>query len=415
RYSWKPYQGDSLNPPDHMYSIYTIKQETRAKSYSSPHVPDQTTKTYKASRFKNQESLNIKTKSFANSDIEGLGEELRGVEGLGEELRQSLRSFFHILQQYVVEKDLMNNVEKGGVEKRCVELGNDVSKGVDSSADKVKFGYVNDEMLDSNDGYYKLKLPSEQANSVKSSYASMAKNQCVDKKLMLIPTEIGTDGVEVVIFDEEIVKEGKPKKLPLWVKLKNLSLEAWSIKGLSTIASRIVTPLIMDQITSNMCKVGTERVGFARVLIKVEASKGLPDTVEIEYMISDRVCLVTMTSNCSSKPKTDEKIKESKKAKARKGNVRDDFVKVNHRKKNVNNTKGNIRNETKIETCKNPMMYKLVEKKKAHNGEILDEVQRRNGDGGKNLKDLESPRTSHGWNVNKSIIESIRKSSNKYS
>nr|GEZ34658.1 integrase, catalytic region, zinc finger, CCHC-type, peptidase aspartic, catalytic [Tanacetum cinerariifolium] len=28
--SWKPCQGDSLNPPDHMYSIYTIKWETEA-------------------------------------------------------------------------------------------------------------------------------------------------------------------------------------------------------------------------------------------------------------------------------------------------------------------------------------------------------------------------------------------------
>nr|GEU99182.1 hypothetical protein [Tanacetum cinerariifolium] len=27
--SWKPCQGDSLNPPDHRYSIYTIKRETR--------------------------------------------------------------------------------------------------------------------------------------------------------------------------------------------------------------------------------------------------------------------------------------------------------------------------------------------------------------------------------------------------
>nr|GEU92825.1 putative RNA-directed DNA polymerase [Tanacetum cinerariifolium] len=27
--SWKPCQGDSLNPPDHMYSVYTIKRETR--------------------------------------------------------------------------------------------------------------------------------------------------------------------------------------------------------------------------------------------------------------------------------------------------------------------------------------------------------------------------------------------------
>nr|GEW18098.1 hypothetical protein [Tanacetum cinerariifolium] len=43
-----------------------------AKLDSSPHVHAQTTKTYQTSRFKNQESSNIKTKISANSDLQDL-------------------------------------------------------------------------------------------------------------------------------------------------------------------------------------------------------------------------------------------------------------------------------------------------------------------------------------------------------
>ncbi|GJR21656.1 hypothetical protein Tco_0970183 [Tanacetum coccineum] len=81
--SWKPYQGDSLNLPDHMYNIYTVKRSSRNRRYkrrccsliptesnSIPHVYAQTTKTY----YKHQDSSIkkaqvLKTKTFANSDI----------------------------------------------------------------------------------------------------------------------------------------------------------------------------------------------------------------------------------------------------------------------------------------------------------------------------------------------------------
>ncbi|GKD36276.1 RNA-directed DNA polymerase, eukaryota, reverse transcriptase zinc-binding domain protein [Tanacetum coccineum] len=39
----------------------------------------------------------------------------------------------------------------------------------------------------------------------------------------------------------------------------------------------------MDQATTNMCKIGYGRVRFARVLIDLEAEKGLPDKTEIVY------------------------------------------------------------------------------------------------------------------------------------
>nr|GEV06172.1 integrase, catalytic region, zinc finger, CCHC-type, peptidase aspartic, catalytic [Tanacetum cinerariifolium] len=69
--SWKPYQGDSLNLPDHRIRRRCCSL-IPSDSDSTPHAHAQTTKSYKASRFKNQESSNIKTKIFANSDIQYL-------------------------------------------------------------------------------------------------------------------------------------------------------------------------------------------------------------------------------------------------------------------------------------------------------------------------------------------------------
>nr|GEV68074.1 DUF4283 domain-containing protein [Tanacetum cinerariifolium] len=130
----------------------------------------------------------------------------------------------------------------------------------------------------------------------KASYAKMASSS-LDNKLNLIPTEINDDGIEVVIFDEEIVNEGSKKwelivcgyfvgykmsyqelsynLFRMWGKygLKSIIPNALSTKGISVVASRLGTPLIMDQITTNMCKLGNGRVGFARVLIDVEVEK----------------------------------------------------------------------------------------------------------------------------------------------
>ncbi|GJS34134.1 hypothetical protein Tco_0532516 [Tanacetum coccineum] len=75
--SWKPCQGDSLNLPDHRYSIYTVKRSYGTDSYkdgdgdasfqlksdSLPHAHAQTTKTYyklRDSRIKKAQELKDK-------------------------------------------------------------------------------------------------------------------------------------------------------------------------------------------------------------------------------------------------------------------------------------------------------------------------------------------------------------------
>ncbi|GKC47082.1 RNA-directed DNA polymerase, eukaryota, reverse transcriptase zinc-binding domain protein [Tanacetum coccineum] len=148
------------------------------------------------------------------------------------------------------------------------------------------------------------------SKSSHSSYASVVKNDDIPNSLDFIPTVITETGNEVVIFDEEIVKQGserwcltvcghfvgydmyiselrynirrmwgkfgiadidkwknemkpeigmtkvEPKKLPVWVKITNLPLEAWCVKGISEMASSLGKPILMDTVTATICHKG---------------------------------------------------------------------------------------------------------------------------------------------------------------
>ncbi|GJV56808.1 RNA-directed DNA polymerase, eukaryota, reverse transcriptase zinc-binding domain protein [Tanacetum coccineum] len=347
--------------------------------------------------------------------------------------------------------------------------------------------------------------------------------------LMLIPTEVGMDGTEVVIFDDEIVKEGskkwelivcgyfmgykmsyqelrynlyrmwgkfglkhifphgngvflfkfknengindvikngpwmvngkpmfvqkwdptvclekaEPTKLPLWVKFKNLPLEAWNTKGISAIASRLGNPLIMDQVTTHMCNMGNGRAGYARVLIEVEAGKGLPDQIEIVYRNSDNMeigrkfikveydwklpmcsfCLVFghKDDKCGCRPKTVEELKSNreearKEEEAKRKSKEEEFVQVN-RKKQFGRNAGN-----KQGTKKNNVTYEPVNKEKVNvdkekvnaKGSMGSSSNVQNADNGKKVESG-SPNTRNKWKVNNEVIDSIKRSANKFS
>ncbi|GJY82054.1 RNA-directed DNA polymerase, eukaryota, reverse transcriptase zinc-binding domain protein [Tanacetum coccineum] len=202
------------------------------------------------------------------------------------------------------------------------------------------------------------------------SYASMVKSDDIPVSLEFIPTLFTENGNEVVIFDEEIVKQGserwgltvcghfvgfdmhiselrynirrmwgkfgiveidrwkngwymfkfrdeigmnavlekgpwmvrnkplfvqkwnseigmskvEPKKLPVWVKLNSVPLEAWCVKGISALASSLGKPILMDTVTATMCHKGIGNFGFARVLVEMDAEKDLKDEIEIHYV-----------------------------------------------------------------------------------------------------------------------------------
>nr|GFA29917.1 zinc knuckle CX2CX4HX4C [Tanacetum cinerariifolium]GFA44802.1 zinc knuckle CX2CX4HX4C [Tanacetum cinerariifolium] len=62
-----------------------------------------------------------------------------------------------------------------------------------------------------------------------------------------------------------------PCKIPVWIRLPNVPLEAWNVKGISAI-SRLGFAR------------GSGRLGFARVLVEINAEKPFLDSVEISYL-----------------------------------------------------------------------------------------------------------------------------------
>ncbi|GKB04620.1 zinc knuckle CX2CX4HX4C containing protein, partial [Tanacetum coccineum] len=71
-------------------------------------------------------------------------------------------------------------------------------------------------------------------------------------------------------------------KVPLWVKIFDIPLEACNIEGISRISSIIGVLIIMDKTTS-ICERPYGKASFASVLVDVDAAKGLVNVVEVWY------------------------------------------------------------------------------------------------------------------------------------
>ncbi|GKA07497.1 RNA-directed DNA polymerase, eukaryota, reverse transcriptase zinc-binding domain protein [Tanacetum coccineum] len=72
-------------------------------------------------------------------------------------------------------------------------------------------------------------------------------------------------------------------KVPLWVTLVNIPMEAWSSEGISALASSLGKPLQMDNMTARRCQFGEGRLDFARVLVEFDVVKGCKEKIEIQY------------------------------------------------------------------------------------------------------------------------------------
>ena len=75
----------------------------------------------------------------------------------------------------------------------------------------------------------------------------------------------------------------EPSKLPVWVKMVDIPLEAWSVEGITALASSLGIPILMDNMTAAMCHKGMGNLGYARVLVEIKAEKGLKKCIEIKY------------------------------------------------------------------------------------------------------------------------------------
>nr|GEW43702.1 hypothetical protein [Tanacetum cinerariifolium] len=65
--------------------------------------------------------------------------------------------------------------------------------------------------------------------------------------------------------------------------LVEVPLEAWNTHGISRFASSLGNPIIIDEITASMCEKAYGRANFARVLIEIDVTKELADSIEVCY------------------------------------------------------------------------------------------------------------------------------------
>nr|GEX70848.1 RNA-directed DNA polymerase, eukaryota, reverse transcriptase zinc-binding domain protein [Tanacetum cinerariifolium] len=95
------------------------------------------------------------------------------------------------------------------------------------------------------------------------------------------------------------IDKSEPEQIPLWMKMCNVPLKAWTAKGINALASRIGIPLIMDDVTATMCTKGIGRVIYDRVLVEVFAKRGLPNDIEVVYRNGrqEEICRKSVKNN----------------------------------------------------------------------------------------------------------------------
>ncbi|PWA74759.1 RNA-directed DNA polymerase, eukaryota, Reverse transcriptase zinc-binding domain protein [Artemisia annua] len=379
-----------------------------------------------------------------------------------------------------------NEKVDGGVQNSEVNKSDGDKDNVVNQGDVVKDGStVGVENVDQKEEVNGKKLGNEEQNSgVKNkSYAAATGNlNDLSKKLFAVPTEIDEDGLDKVVnsgpwmvsnkpffvqkWDNHVCLDKKePDVLPIWIKLGNVPLEAWTTHGISALASRLGKPLVMDSVTGDMCRLGVGRIGFARVLVEVSAKKCLPDLIEVVYRDRDKVevcrkvvkvetewvplrcteCCVFGHSdkNCGkqvNKVNQDnvEKVNEQAvgKDKVNEGNANDGFEEVRNMKKfggwNKNRTQnfknnnhfqknGDILNKGKTT---HQVMYQRKNQEKQHENVNKDPEKEKtptkeNANSGnqkeRNQSNKSSSNTRGAWNVRGEILDAFKRSANKYS
>ncbi|GJX03261.1 RNA-directed DNA polymerase, eukaryota, reverse transcriptase zinc-binding domain protein [Tanacetum coccineum] len=155
----------------------------------------------------------------------------------------------------------------------------------------------------------------------------------------------------------------EPTITSLWVKHLNVPMEAWTTKSISTLASSLGKPLIMDAMTINLCNSGSGRVGYARVLVEMDVKCGFPEVLEICYRFSDK-----NTFDMKKIKKQQEfNLVRRNKGMGQKPDEKPNHVRTNVAFKHVNRGVGKKSNEDVVNQVK-----VMNDKSKNKNGDMLD-------------------------------------------
>nr|GEW53824.1 hypothetical protein [Tanacetum cinerariifolium] len=213
-------------------------------------------------------------------------------------------------------------------------------------------------------------------------------------------------------FNHEIgMQLVKRRKLPIWVRMTEVAPEAWSVDGISALASSLGNPLIMDTMTANMCHSGLGRLNFARVLIEMKADKE-DKKVNVSYDWKPLACSHCQvfgqhSHGCKKRPRTsEEKEVEKKKDKERR----------NRQSSMVNNTSEyyarrwneEVRHEKSKENSR--LSWNIENRKQEYRKkQVVEKVAEK----GKNTSNKEESKGK--YELNNKEFKAMKKTANKYS
>ncbi|GKA35888.1 ATPase, F1/V1/A1 complex, alpha/beta subunit [Tanacetum coccineum] len=216
------------------------------------------------------------------------------------------------------------------------------------------------------------------SNDVRNrKFTDMVLANKLDNKLLEIPTEISDNGSEFhdEVGMDKVVNNGpwmvnnkplfvqkwrvgmcldraEPSKLLVWVKLFKVPMEVWSVKGISALASSLDKPITMDDMTTKMCLRGEGIIGYARVLIELDAGKVIKDKINVVYKGSafhgsftkiievEYAWMPSCCNQCKVFGHDDKRCKMNKKDKTKERNVNGNVI-VDNAFKVVHNRKMN--------------------------------------------------------------------------
>ncbi|GKA15133.1 RNA-directed DNA polymerase, eukaryota, reverse transcriptase zinc-binding domain protein [Tanacetum coccineum] len=207
----------------------------------------------------------------------------------------------------------------------------------------------------------------------------------------------------------------EPKKMPIWVKITNVHLEAWCVKGISALTSSLGKHILMDTMTANMCHKGIGNLGYARVLVKIDAAKDLKNEIKIQYIDKSNNIKGRVVTNGNKGTQDVEKV--NKNVEESRGVQQDrnaKFMVQGKRKSYRNdysrpgayaNTKNNLQNQRQINHAWRTDRHENSKK----------EYKKRKTDVENNVKNKENNNVkSNKWKVKDNVVEEIRNTTNKY-
>lgn len=73
----------------------------------------------------------------------------------------------------------------------------------------------------------------------------------------------------------------KNESVPVWVKLHEIPIQAFTDDGLSMIATKVGKPIMLDSYTSTMCVEAWGRPSFARAMVEISAKEDLKEIITV--------------------------------------------------------------------------------------------------------------------------------------